>query len=45
MSSEYDVFLGLDVGKTAHHGCALSADGASSMITSYPKMKPRCGLS
>lgn len=23
----YDVYLGLDVGKTAHHGCALLADG------------------
>lgn len=23
----YDVYLGLDVGKTAHHGCALAADG------------------
>lgn len=27
MSSEYDVFLGLDVGKTAHHGCALTTAG------------------
>lgn len=23
----YDVYLGLDVGKTAHHGCALLTDG------------------
>lgn len=23
----FEVFLGLDVGKTGHHGCALSADG------------------
>ncbi|AXR74011.1 IS110 family transposase [Auritidibacter sp. NML130574] len=27
MTREYDVFLGLDVGKTAHHGCALTATG------------------
>lgn len=27
MISEYDVILGLDVGKTAHHGCALTTTG------------------
>lgn len=27
MTSEFDVILGLDVGKTAHHGCALTAAG------------------
>jgi hypothetical protein len=26
-TTSYDVYLGLDVGKTAHHGCALLADG------------------
>ncbi|WP_130839319.1 IS110 family transposase [Corynebacterium neomassiliense] len=26
-TTAYDVYLGLDVGKTAHHGCALLADG------------------
>lgn len=27
MTSTFDVVLGLDVGKTAHHGCALTATG------------------
>src|SRR5690625_7581831 len=27
MTNEYVVVLGLDVGKTAHHGCALTAAG------------------
>lgn len=22
----YDVYLGLDVGQTAHHGCAIATD-------------------
>lgn len=26
-TTDYDVYLGLDVGKTAHHGCALLTDG------------------
>lgn len=28
MTTTYDVILGLDVGKSAHHGCALTAAGA-----------------
>lgn len=28
MNTEYDVWLGLDVGKTSHHGCGLGASGA-----------------
>lgn len=27
MTTEYAIMLGLDVGKTAHHGCALSPEG------------------
>lgn len=27
MTTEYDVLLGLDVGKSAHHGCALTPTG------------------
>ena len=27
MTTEYAITLGLDVGKTAHHGCALTPEG------------------
>lgn len=27
MTTEYAITLGLDVGKSAHHGCALTPDG------------------
>jgi len=27
MRTAYDLILGVDVGKSAHHGCALSATG------------------
>ncbi len=27
MNTEYDVWLGLDVGKTSHHGCGLDPVG------------------
>ena len=27
MNTEYDVWLGLDVGKTSHHGCGLDPSG------------------
>lgn len=27
MTTEYSITLGLDVGKTAHHGCALTPEG------------------
>lgn len=27
MNGEYDVWLGLDVGKTSHHGCGLNVAG------------------
>jgi len=27
MTTAYDVIVGLDVGKTAHHGCALTTTG------------------
>ena len=36
-TTPYDVILGLDVGKTAHHGCALTADG----IKLYDKELPQ----
>lgn len=33
----YDVYLGLDVGKTAHHGCALATDGTRLYDKALPQ--------
>ncbi len=33
----YDIYLGLDVGKTAHHGCALTADGTRLYDKALPQ--------
>lgn len=37
MTSEYDVILGLDVGKTAHYGCALTVEGARLYDNELPQ--------
>jgi len=37
MTTPYDVILGLDVGKTAHHGCALDAAGAKLYDKELPQ--------
>lgn len=36
----YNVYLGLDVGKTDHHGCALTADGTKVYDKACPRTKP-----
>lgn len=37
MTTAFDVILGLDVGKTAHHGCALTADAAKLYDKELPQ--------
>ena len=36
-TTTYDIYLGLDVGKTAHHGVALSTDGTTIYDKSLPQ--------
>lgn len=36
-TTTYDVYLGLDVGKAAHHGCALTADGTKVYDQALPQ--------
>lgn len=36
-TTPYDVYLGLDVGKTAHHGCALTSDGTRLYDKALPQ--------
>ena len=43
MNTEYDVWLGLDVGKTNHHGCGLDPSGSESMTTNSRRMKQHFG--
>lgn len=39
--AEYAVFCGLDVGKSAHHACALSVDGRSLFDSELPQDEVR----
>lgn len=42
MNTEYDVWLGLDVGKTNHHGCGLNPAGEriSTTLVSMHSHRP-----
>ena len=37
MTTEYAITLGLDVGKSAHHGCALTPDGTKVYDKELPQ--------